>query len=355
MCGQGEVAPTFQNLGETTTPTCELCPFPARCPEGAGCAQGAKGVGCSECQSLYFALSGECAQCPEGASLELPIALGIVAVVIIGVCIWKLSATPEVVDEAEGARGNAEAAVQAHGHVNNAVAFAGIAAFHFQLSAIKLSLPGFPFPPALRAIARWIDNLIGFDLGELASPECQNTDLRGYDSLAIKTGLINATFVVLMLALWLAGKRSGRRNHARNAMLATYTLMLTVLAKAHVRWIDCTDGMFDAAPDEPCDFRGPLQASPILIYFVLVPVLIRSALRRDTKLPCCTSKEGEPFNHDASYGWITRKYAPSCRWFELIFLAYKAAAVFACGESSVLSLLSPPVHLSPSASAGAVH
>ena len=131
--------------------------------------------------------------------------------------------------------------------------------------------------------------------------------------------------------------------------------MLTVLAKAHVRWIDCTDGTFDAAPDESCDFRGPLQASPILIYFVLVPVLIRSALRRDTKLPCCTSKEGEPFNHDASYGWITRKYAPSCRWFELIFLAYKAAAVFACGESSVLSLLSPPLHLSVSASVGTVH
>ena len=95
--------------------------------------------------------------------------------------------------------------------------------------------------------------------------------------------------------------------------------------------------MFDAAPDTRCDYKiRTVLASPILIYFVLVPVLIRSALRRDTKLPCCTSKEGEPFNHDASYGWITRKYAPSCRWFELIFMAYKAAAVFACGESSVL-------------------
>ena len=31
-------------------------------------------------------------------------------------------------------------------------------------------------------------------------------------------------------------------------MLAAYTLMLTVCAKAHARWLDCTDGMFDAAP-----------------------------------------------------------------------------------------------------------
>ena len=55
---------------------------------------------------------------------------------------------------------------------------------------------------------------------------------------------------------------------------------------------------------------------------------------------------GEPFNRDASYGWITRKYAPSCQWFELSFIAYKVAAVLARGESSVLSLaLSEPFSL----------
>jgi len=258
--------------------------------------------------------------------------------VAIAVGVWRVSATPDgmdAYDAVQGARGDAETAAQALGHVSNMVAFVGIGAFHLQLSAIKLNMPSFPFPPALRAIARWLDSVIGFDLGDLASPECQDPTMRAYDSLATKTMLINGAFVVVVVGLWCAGKRLGRRNHARNAMLAAYTLMLTVCAKAHARWLDCTDGMFDAAPGEACDFRGPLLASPILLYVAVVPLLIVLSLRRDSKplCKCCHSAErNEAFNYNASYGWVTRKYAPSYRWFELAFLAYKVAAVFASGE-----------------------
>eukprot|EP01043_Picozoa_sp_COSAG02_P036180 COSAG02_NODE_2635_length_8365_cov_2.690056_6_plen_624_part_00 len=360
-CAEGEIVPFFDELDESRAPTCTLCPFPQRClGDSNGCAEGAWGAGCSDCKDRYFALSGECIECPEGASLELPILLGSAAFAAICVGVWKLSASPDVADAVEKAQGNANAVAAIQGQVNNAVAFVSIAAFHLQLSAIKLSLPGIPFPAALRIIARWMDNIIGFDLGELASPEChENLEIPGakvrgksYETFVTKMVLINATFFVLMLALWLAGKYLGRRNHARNAMLAAYTLMLTVLAKTHVRWLDCTDGYLDVAPYESCETHMGmyLLASPILFYFVFVPTLIMMALRRNTKLPCCgcckccdSLAVGEPFNYDASYGWITRKYAPSCRWFELAVLAYKVTAVFACGGSRCLVSLSPRI------------
>lgn len=317
------------------------------------------GVGCSTCAKHHFAFSGGCTPCSESGSLVLITALGTLGVVALGVCAWKLSATASVLDEVEGSRDNVETAAKAHGHVNNAVAFVGIGAFHLQLSSIKLNLPGVPFPATLRTIVKAIGAVISFDLGDVASFECSDffapSTLDSADNhvrvVRFKADMVNATFVVVVLALWLAGKLLGRRNHARNSMLATYTLMLVVIARAHVKFVDCTDGKFDLMPHTDCNLtewgalREVLYGSIALcIYCVVVPVLILMALRRDTKgvfcFPCCSSRvlsrcfdsSAEAFDHDASYGWVTRKYAPSSRWFELAFIAYKIAATFACGE-----------------------
>jgi hypothetical protein len=67
-------------------------------------------------------------------------------------------------------------------------------------------------------------------------------------------------------------------------MLATYTLMLTVLAKAHVWWLDCTDGRFDAAPDEPSfglESSWLIRASrPSYVAAVLLPLAAAAVTRR---------------------------------------------------------------------------
>eukprot|EP01046_Picozoa_sp_COSAG06_P056556 COSAG06_NODE_10739_length_1626_cov_1.527177_1_plen_363_part_01 len=168
-CDEGTIFPKFNQLNPdnpTVAPECTICPFPERCPGGPGedaiCAAGSKGAGCSECMRGWFAFGGGCTECPkgQGAQLLAPV-LGAVAGVIVIVGVWKLSATPETVEDAEGARENAATAAAIQGQVNNAVAFFGIAAFHLQLSAINLSLPGFPFPDMLRAIAQWMSNLFG--------------------------------------------------------------------------------------------------------------------------------------------------------------------------------------------------
>jgi len=164
----------------------------------------------------WFAFGGGCTECPEGEGAQLlaPV-LGAVAGVIIIVGVWKLSATPEIVDVAEGARDNAEGAAAIQGQVNNAVAFFGIAAFHLQLSAINLSVPGFPFPDMLRAIAQWMSNLFGFDIGTLANVECYGSS-NGAVEAAEKITLLYGAVSFVMFALWMYGKCTGRRNHARN-------------------------------------------------------------------------------------------------------------------------------------------
>jgi len=168
--------------------------------------------------SGWFTLGGSCAECPEGAGAELPLVLAGVALLIIIVGVWKLTFF-EIVEDAEGARDNAETAATIQGQVNNAAAFFGITAFHLQLSAINLSLPGFPFPDMLRAIARWMSNLVGLDIGTVASPECHG--VTGEKALPTKIALVYGTVAFVMFALWMYGKCKGRRNHARDARLAT--------------------------------------------------------------------------------------------------------------------------------------
>jgi hypothetical protein len=352
MCASGEIVPRFANLDETataaTTATCELCPFPERCPGGGGCAQGAKGVGCSECWQGWFAFGGGCTECPEGAGVGLPIALVTAALVGIIVGVWKLSATPEAVEAADGARDNAETAAAIQAQVSNAVTFAGITAFHLQLAAINLSLPGFPFPGLLRSIARWVGTLFSFDIGTLANPECNAGDLPGVEILALKSVTFLGLIVAVMLALWAFGKYKGRRNHARNAMIAVYTLAVTALVKSSAQWYDCTDdanGMrtFDALPGTECFWYSQIiSAVPGFFICAIVPLVLLWALRRrDTKVPCCfcckrfdSPDKGEPFDYAASYDWVTRKYSPAHQSFETAFIGYKVMTAFTASEYS---------------------
>ena len=308
----------------------------------------------------WFAFGGGCTECPEGEGAQLlaPV-LGAVAGVIIIVGVWKLSATPETVEGAEGARENAEGAAAIQGQVNNAVAFFGIAAFHLQLSAINLSVPGFPFPDMLRAIAQWMSNLFGFDIGTIASPECK-LDTRSQGSVvAIKSLALYGAVAFVMLAVWMYGKCKGRRNHARNAMLATYTLVVSALVKSTTSFVDCTDDgtgtlRFDAMPDGECMWESMvILGSPGLVSCVIMPLVLLWALRRKTKkVPCCcccpcfdkplhqvlcrnkyrNKYTKEPFSYDASYAWATRKYTPSHQWFEIAFIGYKVVTVFTSSE-----------------------
>ena len=77
-----------------------------------------------------------------------------------------------------------------------------------------------------------------------------------------------------------------------------------------------------------------------------LPLVLGWALRRDAKVPwclCCkffdSPDKGEPFSHEASYGWVTNKYTPSTGWFEVAFIAYKVAMVFTAG--ACLHTISP--------------
>jgi hypothetical protein len=378
VCGAGTRVPSFSELSQralrldtasTAAPaTCTVCPFPERCPAGTNeCVEGSTGVGCSGCLYGWFELGGMCTQCPEGAGLEAPIAIAVVLGTGVVAGVWKLSATPDFVADLEGVRDDSSTVVAVQGQVNNLVAFVGITAFHMQLSAINLRMPSIPFPGFLRTSAQWVDNLIGFNLGTVAVPECHmnaptpapgayatSSSPSPLDSFLVKTLLVNATFVVVMLALWLIGKCTGRRNHARNAMIAMFTLMMTALVKSHTVWLDCTDGTLDVAPDTECFYskesadhrRVPAAARaimfvlafPSLVYFVILPLLLGWALRRDAKVPwclCCkcfdSPAKGEPFSHEASYGWVTNKYTPSTQWFEVAFIAYKVAIVSTAG------------------------
>ena len=125
-------------------------------------------------------------------------------------------------------------------------------------------------------------------------------------------------------------------------MIAMFTLMMTALVKSNTVWVDCTDGKFDVAPDTECDTTSGdslwFFGSPGLFYCVILPLVLGWALRRDAKVPfcgCCVScdspDKGEPFSHDASYGWVTYNYTPSTQWFEVSFIAYKVAMVFTAG------------------------
>merc|ERR1712166_1211659 len=39
-------------------------------------------------------------------------------------------------------------------------------------TGINLSIPGFPFPPELRELARWLNSLVGLDISSVLAPEC---------------------------------------------------------------------------------------------------------------------------------------------------------------------------------------
>jgi hypothetical protein len=121
-------------------------------------------------------------------------------------------------------------------------------------------------------------------------------------------------------------------------MIAMFTLMMTALVKSHTRWVDCTDGKLDVAPAVECHWLLFVFGSPSLVYCVILPLLLGWALRRDAKVPwclCCkcfdSPDKGEPFSHEASYGWVTNKYTASTQWFEVAFIAYKVAMVFTAG------------------------
>eukprot|EP01046_Picozoa_sp_COSAG06_P076721 COSAG06_NODE_24618_length_657_cov_1.170251_1_plen_161_part_10 len=158
--------------------------------------------------------------------------------------------------------------------------------------------------------------------------------LRG-SSYSRQSGSTASSFV--MLALWMYGKRKRRRNHARNAMLATYTLAVSALVKSGTQWFDCSDDgtgqlTLDAVPDDECGWEPMvIFGTSSFLFCVIVPMMLLWALRRKTeKVPfclCCkrfdSSDKGEPFSYDASYAWVTRKYTPSHQWFEIAFIGYK--------------------------------
>jgi hypothetical protein len=177
------------------------------------------------------------------------------------------------------------------------------------------------------------------------------------DVLFVKTFLLNAAFVAVMLVLWLIGKCTGRRNHARNAMIAMFTLMQTALVKSNTRWIDCTDGELDSAPCQGCPGSWT-WCLLLVVYSAFVPLVLWWALRRDAKVPwclCCkcfdSPDKGERFSREGSYGWVTKKYMPSTQWFEVAFIAYKVAMVFTAG--ACLHTISPGCgNLSSSSSIG---
>ena len=341
QCAEGTALPLFYLLDSTSesAPGCTPCPFPERCPGGTTCAPGARDLGCADCRDGWFAFGGGCSECPEGIGLEAPIALSAALGTGIIARVWKLAGRAENAEDLEGMRGGAVTARGVQGQVNNAVAFVGITAFHLQLSAINLDLPGFPYPRVLRTIARWIENVIGFDFGTVASPECQSPGESAYGVLKFKTFFVNAVFVAVMMALWLIGKGTGRRNQARNAMLAMFTLMLAALVKANTRWIDCTDGTMDPVPGMECK-PGVRGVGGVAVFCVLMPLVLWWALRRDGKLPfclCCgrcfdSPGKGEPFSRGASYAWVSDKYSPSHQQFEVAFIAYKVATVFTCSK-----------------------
>eukprot|EP01046_Picozoa_sp_COSAG06_P029547 COSAG06_NODE_2745_length_6354_cov_59.692246_5_plen_309_part_00 len=297
----------------------------------------------------WFAFGGGCTECPEGEGAQLlaPV-LGVVASISIIVGVWKLSATPEIVEDAKGARENAETVVAIQGQVNNAVAFFGITAFHLQLSAINLSVPGFPFPGLLRAIARWMSNMFGFDIGTAAAPECNFRDEVASGIILLNTKILYGTVAFVMLAVWMYGKCKGRRNHARNAMLATYTLVVSALVETTTSFVDCTDDgtgtlTYDAMPSVECRWEWEavvIFGPPGLVSCVIMPLVFLWALRRKTeKVPfclCCkcfdSPDKGEPFSYAASYAWVTRKYTPSHQWFEVAFIGYKVVTAFTSSE-----------------------
>jgi hypothetical protein len=274
--------------------------------------------------------------------------LAIVAGIIIIVVVWRLSATPdelqELIDNAEDAKGMADDVETIHGEINNGVAFFGITAFHLQLSAINLSLPGFPFSDMLRTIAKWISNLFSFDIGTAAAPECfENAKYSEGDGvIKFKIGALCGAVGFAMLAFWMIGKWTGRRNHARNAMLATYTLVVGALAKSGTTFCDCSDGRLDAMPSAECyNEQKAIAFFAILLPGVIIPslVLLCALRRKAKKVPCllffpCFDwiDKGETFSHAASYGWVTRKYKTSHQSFEVVSIAYKVVMVSTSSE-----------------------
>ena len=100
------------------------------------------------------------------------------------------------------------------------MAFASIGSFHLQLSAIVLLVPSLDVPKTLRHIAQWLANIIHLDLPSLAAPECQGS-FRAEEITIGKLVLTNAVFALVLAALWLFGRCTGRCNHARNAIVAT--------------------------------------------------------------------------------------------------------------------------------------
>ena len=158
---------------------------------------------------------------------------------------------------------------------------------------------------------------------------------------ALKTLVPFAAVAFVMLAFWMYGKYKGRRNHARNAMLATYTLVVGALAKSGTTFFDCSDGWLDAAPDTKCRISKIAVGLIILTSGVIIPpLLLLWALRRKAKkVPCCcccpcfdSPDKGETFSHAASYGWVTRKYKPSHQSFEVVSIAYKVVMVSTSSE-----------------------
>jgi hypothetical protein len=361
-CEEGTSAPRGMELNpeNPVTPGCTICPFPERCPGGGfdtPCTAVSHGPGCSECIPGWYSVGGSCTECPEGgAARYVPLVLAIVAGIIIIVVVWKLSATPdalqELIDNAEDAKDLADDADAIHGEVSNAIAFFGITTFHLQLSAINLSLPGFPFSDMLRTIAKWISNLFSFDIGTAAAPECfgnakffgvwMTKYSEGDGVIKFKIGALCGAVGFAMLAFWMIGKWTGRRNHARNAMLATYTLVVGALAKSGTTFFDCSDGWMDAMPSAECyNEQKALAFFAILLPGVIIPSLVlMCALRRKAKkVPClfffpCFDwiDKGETFSHAASYGWVTRKYKTSHQSFEVVSIAYKVAMAVTSSE-----------------------
>ena len=233
-CNRGYSFPAFEQL-QPTHPApreCTRCPFPKRCPGGSAtdpaCKEGSQGPGCVQCSRKWFTFGHRCAECPETAVEGLVSFLaGLAAVAIFVVKVWGCTALQVPVSKLEEQRkkfnnrvtnlkSNIETGKQQKSELedDNFAAFLSIHFFHLQLSAINFSLPGFPFPGLLRAIAQWMKYLFSLDFG--SSVECfalpDGVIRNSTAALTVilgKSMMLLAGFTGMIGTMWLLGKCTG--------------------------------------------------------------------------------------------------------------------------------------------------
>ena len=71
--------------------SCIECQFEDWCPSAFTCKESHKDIGCSLCSKNYFMLNKECKKCPSDLGYIYEIIIGLIATILLGICIHKLS------------------------------------------------------------------------------------------------------------------------------------------------------------------------------------------------------------------------------------------------------------------------